>query len=151
MNEVYPRSRSLADLGCTLKMLDAVPVDIVVGPNRLAKLVADDHTRTFGGWTAGKEHDACTGICKSGLVSLDPTTGLLCAHLQKAHGDADGDAGTPQGALVVRDGPGITCELLEDARKLELDLGNRQQKAGGAKRLGRNGLARTWSRAVGRG
>lgn len=50
-----------------LKVLRAIPVDVMMGANRLFELVADNKSRTFRGGTPGEQHDARTGIWESGL------------------------------------------------------------------------------------
>ena len=52
-------------------MLHAVAVNVVVGPNWLLKLVANDHARTLGWGTTGKEHDTGSRIGKRRLVCIN--------------------------------------------------------------------------------
>ena len=53
-----------------LEVFRAIPVDVVMGPNGFFQLVANDESRTFRGWTSGKQHDARTSVRKSSLLKL---------------------------------------------------------------------------------
>ena len=57
-------------LRCPLEVLRAITVDVVMGPNGFFQLVANDESRTFRGWTSGKQHDARTSVRKSSLLKL---------------------------------------------------------------------------------
>lgn len=65
-------------------------------------------------------------------------------YLHEPDSDADCDARTAERSLVIRNGPWVLLELLEEAGQLELDLRDGQEKAGGTRVRGRDGL--TWSR-----
>lgn len=56
------------------KVLDAVPVDVVVRPNRLAQLGADNHTRSIRCRSTREEHDACAcvGECRLYFSFIPP-------------------------------------------------------------------------------
>lgn len=54
-------------LGRTLEVLDAIPLDVVVRPNRLLQLVAHDHSGSFGCGTASEQHDTSAAVRESCL------------------------------------------------------------------------------------
>ena len=63
-------------------------------------------------------------------------------HLEETNRDADSNTSAAQRTLVVRDGPRVTSQGLEDAGQLELALLGGHEKASGTKSLRREGLAR---------
>jgi hypothetical protein len=83
--------------------------------NSLLQLGANDHTRTLGGRATREQHDA--------------RTSLAVAEFKQASGNAQGDTGAPQRALVVGNGPGIPLQLLERGGQLELALRDGQEEA----------------------
>jgi hypothetical protein len=136
-------------------MLDTVAVNVVVGPNRLLELVADDHAWSLCRSTAREQHDARAGVGERRLrktVSVPSqqraSPPVTATYLEQADRDAERDAGASERALVARDRPRIARERLEDTRQLELALLHGQQKACGAKRLRRHRLARARRSAV---
>ena len=68
--------------------------------------------------------------------------------LQEPDGNAQSDTRTPQSTLIIRHGPRVTRQRLQDACKLEFALLRGQQKAGGTKGLRRKGLTGAWSSTV---
>jgi hypothetical protein len=48
-------------------MLYAVPIDIMVRPDRLPELLPDDHPGTFCGWSTGEQHDSRASVREGGL------------------------------------------------------------------------------------
>lgn len=112
----------MSHLRSLLEVLDAVPVDIMVRSDRLLELVRDDHTRSFRRRTARKQHDPRSRVRERALQETD----------RHAHRHARASLG----ALVVRYGPWIPLELLEDRGKLRLDLSHWEQEArcGGGRR-----------------
>ena len=64
-------------------------------------------------------------------------------YLQQTDGNADGDTGATQRALVIRDGPRVASKGLENASELELTLLGRHEEAGSTERLCGDWLARS--------
>jgi hypothetical protein len=87
----------------------------VVRTDGLAQLGTNNHTGAFSGWATAEEHDACSGIPVS--------------ELEQTSSNAERNTGTPQWALVVGDGPGVTLERLKSVGELELALRHRQEEA----------------------
>lgn len=71
-------------------------------------------------------------------------------HLQQSNSNVQCSSSAPQRSFVVRDGPGVPLEALEDGRQLELALLNRHEEPARSKALRRQRLTGTWDRSVGR-
>lgn len=105
----------LVELESLLVVLDVVAVDIVVRSNGLTELGSNNHTRTLGRRATTEQHDTGTLVHE------------LC--LQKSSSNTERNAGTPQRALVVCDGPGVSLKGLEGVGQLEFALRHGEDEA----------------------
>jgi len=110
--------QSLVELEGLLVVLDVVAVDVVVGADGLTQLRANHHSRSLGRWATGEEHDARSGATEA-------------ASLEEASCNTQSNSRTPQRTLVVGHWPGVSLELLERIRELELTLSDGQNEARG--------------------
>ena len=98
-------------------IFNVVAIDVMMRANRLAQLWSHHHSVSFRCWPSSEEHD--------------PSSGVLKGRLQQAHRHSKSDTCAPQGALIIRHGPGISLQLLQCTSQLELTLLNGQQKSSG--------------------
>lgn len=49
-------------LQCLLVVLDVIPVDVMMGPNGLSELRANNHARSFSSRPAREQHNSATSI-----------------------------------------------------------------------------------------
>jgi len=98
-----------------LKELDVVLLDVVVRANSLAQLGRDDLSGALRAGPTAEEHHARARVLERTLKQAD------C--------DAERSARAALRALVVRHGPRVALQLLEDARQLVLALRHRKQEA----------------------
>ena len=100
-----------------LVVLDVIAVNVVVGTNGLLQFRRDDKTGALSSRTTSEVHNTASGILEGGF--------------QQSNGHTQSHTCATQSTLVVRHGPRVTLQLLEDIGDLELSLLDGQKEAGG--------------------
>ena len=105
----------VVEFQCLLVVLDVVSVDVVMRSDGLSQLRTHHHARTFSCRTTSEEHDSASSILEGSLEQTD-------SHAQSY-------TRAPQRALVVRDRPGISLQLLKSVGELEFALLHREEES----------------------
>lgn len=122
-------------LGGTLKVLDAVTVNVVVRSDGLSKLGTNDHTRSISGRTTREKHYPGTSVGEGSLssISLAFVASTAKTHLKQRDSHAQSHTCTPQRPLILIHGPRVPLELLQDVGELEFTSLDRHKELGGSR------------------
>ena len=102
-------------------MLRTVSVNVMVRADGFAELVCNHQSGSLRARAACKHHYARTSVRER--------------RLKQAHSNADSVSCASQRTLVIRDGPRISRQLLDDVRQLPLTALDREEEASWAEVL----------------
>jgi hypothetical protein len=91
-----------------LIVLDIVPIDVMMRPDRFPQLWSDDHTRALSGRSTGEEHNPASHVDE--------------LRLQKTYSNTEGHTGTSQRTFVISYRPGVLLQLLQGVGELKFTL-----------------------------